>query len=225
MKTILLLEDDENLNKGIALRLQREGYEVFQAFTVTQARELFREKEISLIISDISLPDGDGISFCREIRNTSNFYLIFLTALNQEVDIVNGYDYGADDYITKPFSLMILLSKVNALMRRVEKKDSYRLRSGGICLDYHEMKAYKNSEPIVLTKKEWLLLAFFLENPRQILTKEQLLEAVWGQDGQFVDDNTVPVNISRLRNKIAAEEIQTVRGMGYIWTKEAVKEA
>ena len=110
-------------------------------------------------------------------------------------------------------------------MRRVEKKDSYRLRSGGICLDYHEMKAYKNSEPIVLTKKEWLLLAFFLENPRQILTKEQLLEAVWGQDGQFVDDNTVPVNISRLRNKIAAEEIQTVRGMGYIWTKEAVKEA
>lgn len=140
MKTILLLEDDENLNKGIALRLQREGYEVFQAFTVTQARELFREKEISLIISDISLPDGDGISFCREIRKTSNVYLIFLTALNQEVDIVNGYDYGADDYITKPFSLMILLSKVNALMRRVEKKDSYRLRSGGICLDYHEMK-------------------------------------------------------------------------------------
>lgn len=98
MKTILLLEDDENLNKGIALRLQREGYEVFQAFTVTQARELFREKEISLIISDISLPDGDGISFCREIRKTSNVYLIFLTALNQEVDIVNGYDYGADDY-------------------------------------------------------------------------------------------------------------------------------
>ena len=185
MKTILLLEDDENLNKGIALRLQREGYEVFQAFTVTQARELFREKEISLIISDISLPDGDGISFCREIRKTSNVYLIFLTALNQEVDIVNGYDYGADDYITKPFSLMILLSKVNALMRRVEKKASYRLRSGGICLDYYEMKAYKDSEPIVLTKKEWLLLAFFLENPRQILTKEQLLEAVWGQDGQF----------------------------------------
>ena len=88
-----------------------------------------------MIISDISLPDGDGISFCREIRKTSNVYLIFLTALNQEVDIVNGYDYGADDYITKPFSLMILLSKVNALMRRVEKKDSYRLRSGGICLD------------------------------------------------------------------------------------------
>ena len=87
------------------------------------------------------------------------------------------------------------------------------------------MKAYKDSQPIVLTKKEWLLLAFFLENPRQILTKEQLLETVWGQDGQFVDDNTVPVNISRLRNKIAAKEIQTVRGMGYIWTTEAVKEA
>ena len=219
MKTILLLEDDENLNKGIALRLQREGYEVFQAFTVTQARELFREKEISLIISDISLPDGDGISFCREIRKTSNVYLIFLTALNQEVDIVNGYDYGADDYITKPFSLMILLSKVNALMRRVEKKASYRLRSGGICLDYYEMKAYKDSEPIVLTKKEWLLLAFFLENPRQILTKEQLLEAVWGQDGQFVDDNTVPVNISRLRTKLAElglpDAIETRKKQGY----------
>ena len=225
MKTILLVEDDENLNRGITLRLQREGYDVLQAFTIRQAGERFREKEVSLIISDITLPDGDGIAFCREIRKTSSVYFIFLTALNQEIDIVNGYDYGADDYITKPFSLMILLSKVNALMRRVETADIRRLRSGNICLDYHEMKASRDNIPVVLSKKEWLLLAFFLENPRRILTREQLLEAVWGQDGQFVDDNTVPVNISRLRNKIASEEIQTVRGMGYIWTKEAVKEA
>ena len=225
MKTILLVEDDENLNRGISLRLQREGYDVLQAFTILQAGELFREKEVSLIISDITLPDGDGTAFCREIRKTSSVYFIFLTALNQEIDIVNGYDYGADDYIIKPFSLMILLSKVNALMRRVETADVCRLRSGNISLDYHEMKAFRDSIPVVLSKKEWLLLAFFLENPRRILTREQLLEAVWGQDGQFVDDNTVPVNISRLRNKIAAEEIQTVRGMGYIWTKAVTKEA
>ena len=224
MKTILLLEDDENLNKGIALRLQREGYEVFQAFTVTQARELFREKEISLIISDISLPDGDGISFCREIRKTSNVYLIFLTALNQEVDIVNGYDYGADDYITKPFSLMILLSKVNALMKRVETPAGCRLCSGDICLDYREMKVWQGDVPVDLSKKEWLLLAYFMENPRQILTKEQLLDAVWGQDGQFVDDNTVPVNISRLRGKLGGDFIQNVRGMGYLWTNSVTKE-
>ena len=219
------MEDDENLNRGITLRLQREGYDVLQAFTIRQAGERFREKEVSLIISDITLPDGDGIAFCREIRKTSSVYFIFLTALNQEIDIVNGYDYGADDYITKPFSLMILLSKVNALMRRVETADIRRLRSGNICLDYHEMKASRDNIPVVLSKKEWLLLAFFLENPRRILTREQLLEAVWGQDGQFVDDNTVPVNISRLRNKIASEEIQTVRCLGYIWTKAVTKEA
>ena len=110
MKTILLLEDDENLNRGISLRLEKEGYRVLPAFHISQARRLFHENEVSLIISDITLPDGSGLDFGREVRKSSSVYLIFLTALNQEIDIVNGYDIGADDYITKPFSLIILLS-------------------------------------------------------------------------------------------------------------------
>ena len=223
---ILLCEDDENLGMLLREYLQAKGYNADLFPDGEVGFKAFLKSKYDLVVTDVMMPRKDGFTLAQEIRQANaEVPIIFLTAKTLKEDILEGFKIGADDYITKPFSLMILLSKVNALMRRVEKKDSYRLRSGGICLDYHEMKAYKNSEPIVLTKKEWLLLAFFLENPRQILTKEQLLEAVWGQDGQFVDDNTVPVNISRLRNKIAAEEIQTVRGMGYIWTKEAVKEA
>ena len=224
MKTILLLEDDENLNRGISLRLEKEGYRVLPAFHISQARRLFHENEVSLIISDITLPDGSGLDFGREVRKSSSVYLIFLTALNQEIDIVSGYDIGADDYITKPFSLIILLSKVNALMKRVETPAGCRLCSGDICLDYREMKVWQGDVPVDLSKKEWLLLAYFMENPRQILTKEQRLDAVWGQDGQFVDDNTVPVNISRLRGKLGGDFIQNVRGMGYLWTNSVTKE-
>ena len=119
MAKILLLEDDESLNRGVSLKLQREGYEVLSALGVTQAVKMFRENEVSLIISDITMEDGNGLEFCRGIRRVSDVHIIFLTALDQEVDIVNGYDVGGDDYITKPFSLMVLISKVNALMRRI----------------------------------------------------------------------------------------------------------
>ena len=119
MAKILLLEDDTSLNRGISLKLEKEGYKMLSAFRVSQAEEMFREHEVSLIISDITMEDGDGLEFCRSIRRVSDVHLIFLTALDQEVDIVNGYDAGADDYITKPFSLMVLISKVNALMRRI----------------------------------------------------------------------------------------------------------
>ena len=114
MAKILLLEDDASLNRGISLKLEKEGYEVLSAVCVTQAEEMFRKNEVSLIISDITMEDGDGLEFCRGIRRVSDVHLIFLTALDQEVDIVNGYDAGADDYITKPFSLMVLISRVNA---------------------------------------------------------------------------------------------------------------
>ena len=227
MKTILLLEDDENLNKGIALRLQREGYEVFQAFTVTQARELFREKEISLIISDISLPDGDGISFCREIRKTSNVYLIFLTALNQEVDIVNGYDYGADDYITKPFKLNELLSRIKAILRRSLKfsKADTTLEANGIRINTAERLVWKNGEPVDLPLVEYKLLCLFMQNPNHLMPREMILDRMWDGNGNFVDDNTLSVYIRRLRNKIedtpnAPKYLLTERGIGYKWVVE-----
>lgn len=223
-KTILLLEDDENLNRGITMRLEKEGYHVLSAFGMHQAELLMEQNKVHLIISDITLKDGNGIAFCHRIRQKSNVYLIFLTALDQEIDIVNGYDVGADDYITKPFSLMVLVSKVHALMRRVETVQITYLTCQDIRISLQEMRAWQGQEPILLSKKELQLLVFFLEHPKQILSREQIAEAVWDIDGQFVDDNTVPVNISRLKRKLKNDAIENVRGMGYIWTKEVRKE-
>lgn len=123
MKNILLLEDDENLNRGISLKLFKEGYHVFSAYTILEAKSIFDKEDIDLVISDISLPDGSGLDFGKAIREKSNAVLIYLTAMEQEIDIVNGYDTGADDYITKPFSVNILTSKVNAFMRRLGNQE------------------------------------------------------------------------------------------------------
>ena len=228
MAKILLLEDDESLNRGISLKLEKEGYEVLSGVGVKQAERVLSDHEVAVVISDITVEDGDGLSFCKNVRKKSQVHFIFLTALDQEVDIVNGYDAGADDYITKPFSLMVLMSKVNALMRRIGEKDGdvagQFLRSGDLEVNCREMKAYKGGEEIFLSKRELQLLLYFMENPRQIISKEQILSGVWDVDGQFVDDNTVPVTISRLKKKAAgsgrAEYIKNVRGMGYIWTED-----
>ena len=229
MGKILLLEDDESLNRGISLKLKKEGYEVLSATGVPEAKEMFRENEVDLIISDISMEDGNGLEFGQSVRKVSDVYLIFLTALDQEVDIVNGYDAGADDYITKPFSLMVLISKVNALMRRIESthEEGNVLTSGNIQVWCKEMKVFQEEQEVSLSKKEIQLLLYFLEHPKQIISKEQILESVWDMDGQFVDDNTVPVTISRLKKKLATEEdyeyIKNIRGIGYLWTTEVLK--
>lgn len=228
MKTILLLEDDESLNRGITLKLKKEGYQVYSAYGVTEAKTLFATHQVDLIISDITMDDGNGMEFCREIRRGSNVFIILLTALDQELDIVNGYDAGADDYVTKPFSLMVLISKVNAYMRRVDTVNVERICSGEVTVYLKEMKAYRKAEELQLSKKELQILVYLMENARQIVSKEQLLEAVWDVDGQFVGENTVAVNISRLRNKLGEEAgteeyIKNVRGIGYIWTAEVSK--
>lgn len=224
MNTILLLEDDANLNRGISLKLRKEGYDVYSAFTIKEAEDLFSACSPDLIISDITLPDGSGLDFCAGIRKKSSVFILFLTAMDSEIDMVNGYDIGADDYITKPFSLIVLVSKVHAFMRRANSLPQASIRSGDITVSYTEMKAYKMQEPLPLSKKELQLLVFFMENARHVLTKDQILEHVWDMDGQFVDDNTVPVNISRLKGKLGGPYIQNVRGIGYIWTEESFRE-
>ncbi len=229
MKNILLLEDEESLNSGISFMLKREGYNVFSAFNVKQARDYFYNEDISLIISDINLPDGDGLSFCEEVRKTSDVFIIFLTALDEEVNIVNGYNVGADDYITKPFSLIVLISKVNALMKRIDKEDlnvKY-IVSKEITFYLQDLKLVKGNREITLTKNEYKLLKYMMENSKQILTKEQLLECIWECDGQFVYDNAVAVNIKRLREKVEDDiknptYIKNVRGVGYIWAEGCV---
>lgn len=228
MKTILLLEDDESLKRGITFKLKKEGYNVLSTATIKEGRELFTNNKIDLIISDVGLEDGSGFEFCEDIRSRSNVFIIFLTALDQEIDIVTGYDLGADDYITKPFTLMILISKVNALMRRVkERKIESVITSGEITFTLDEMKVTKSNTEIILSKNELKLLKYLMSNPRQIISKEQFLQAIWDVDSQFVDENTIAVNIRRLREKIEddpsnPEYIKNVRGIGYIWSVECI---
>lgn len=227
---ILLLEDDTSLNRGITLKLQKEGYEVFSAAGVTEAELLFSREDPALVISDITMDDGNGLEFCRKLRERKpEIFIIFLTALDNEVDIVNGYDAGADDYITKPFSLMVLIAKVNSCMRRIGEGSFGEevLVSGDIRVRCREMKVYQGTQEIPLSKMELRLLLFFLEHPKQILSREQILDGVWDIDGQFVDDNTVPVTISRLKRRLSEEGqqeyIKNVRGIGYLWMTEVLR--
>lgn len=225
---ILLVEDDASLNRGISLKLQKEGYMVHSADCIQTARRLFQENSIALIICDIGLPDGSGLDFCMEIRQKSNVLFLFLTAMDTEIDMVNGYEAGADDYITKPFSLMVLISKVNAIMKRRPAEQNHILISGDITFYLKENRACKKGEYLTLTSNEQKLLSYFMQNPLHILSKEQLLNALWDVDGNFVDENTIAVNIRRLREKIEDDPsspsyIKNVRGLGYIWERNCEK--
>ena len=225
---ILLLEDDESLNRGISLTLRKAGYEVVSAFTLAKAQEYLEKGRYSLIICDITLPDGSGLELGQKVRAASEIsdtYIIYLTALDSEIDIVNGYESGADDYMTKPFSLMVLVSKVNALMRRIDNAKEYEsvMTCGEIEVNCREMKVYKGGEEIALSKKELQLLVYLWENAGRIVSKENILEHIWDVDGQFVDDNTVTVNISRLKAKLGTDEISNVRGLGYIWSGKVIR--
>lgn len=220
MKQILLLEDEENLNRGIRFKLCKEGYHVLQAYTIAEAKSIFDKEMIDLVICDITLPDGNGLEFGEYVRAKSNAVLIYLTAMDQEIDIVNGYDTGADDYITKPFSVNILTSKVNAFMRRLGDANEDIYISGDIEMSVKDMQVKKSGKLISLSKTELQLFAYLLKNAGHILSKESILESIWGNDGQFVDDNTVTVNISRLKSKLHTENIENVRGLGYIWTEK-----
>lgn len=223
MKAILLLEDDEGLNRGITITLQKEGYKVYSAYSIEEAESIFRAETLDMIISDITLPDGSGLEFGRRVRAQSDICFLYLTAMDSETDIINGYNSGADDYVTKPFSLMVLTSKVNALMRRMGENNSLLLIADDLKVNVKEARVFKGGQEIMLSKTELQLLIYFLENAGQILSKEMILEKVWGNDGRFVDDNTVAVNISRLKNKLETDSVSNVRGLGYLWTGQVRK--
>ena len=184
---------------------------------------MWESENADLVILDVNLPDGSGYDFLAFVKESSKVPVILLTANDLEIDQVTGLSLGADDYITKPFSLMALVSKVNALMRRLSKVQAQIMSSGEITVHMKTMQVYKGDEPVTLSKKEFSLLLYLWENAGQIVSKESILEHVWDIDGQFVDDNTVTVNISRLKNKLGTEEIANVRGLGYIWTGKVNK--
>lgn len=223
MKSILLIEDDESLNRGITVVLQKEGYKVHSVFSIEEGERVFHTQTLDMIISDIMLPDGSGLKFGKKVREQSDVCFIYLTAMDSEIDIINGYNSGADDYVTKPFSLMVLTSKVNALMRRMSDDNRNILITDDIEVNVKETKVLKAGKEVVLSKKELQLLIYFLENAGQVLSKEMILDRVWGNDGQFVNDNTVAVNVSRLKNKLEAEQLSNIRGLGYLWTAQVIR--
>lgn len=236
MGKILLLEDDKSLNRGISFKLKKEGFEVETAFCIEEAKNIFDNNKIDLIITDIGLPDGSGFDFCEEIRKTSNIYIIMLTALDEEFNAVMGYEIGADDYVTKPFSLAILVSKVKAFMKRAgnnekEKTSENILISEDIEFDYGDYTLILNredTEKVQLTKTEGKLLKLLMENAMNIIQKEQILDILWDMDGNFVDDNTVAVYMRRLRKKVEKDPsepifIKNIRGIGYKWNAGCVR--
>ena len=222
MAEILLVEDEESVNRGIEFTLTKEGYQVETAGTIRQAEEILKRISPKMVICDINLPDGSALDLSREIRKSSMAHIICLTAMDTEMDQVIGYEAGADDYVTKPFSLSVLVLKVNAFFRRREKDTPLLIESGGMIVNLAEMTARKDGREISFTKNEWKMLKLFLEHPRQILSKNQILEWLFDSEGDFVDENTVAVNIRRLREKIETdsshpEYIRNVRGLGYLW--------
>ena len=224
MKRLFLLEDDLSLINGLSFALKKQGYEVTVARTTLEADVLWERGEYDLAVLDVSLPDGSGFDFCKKIRQTSKVPIMFLTAADEETDIIMGLDIGGDDYITKPFKLAVFLSRINALLRRSENFGTAvtELISGGICIQLLKGEVYNRGELVELTASEYKLLCLFMENPDQILSQEQILGRLWDVDGSYIDNNSLTVYIRRLRTKIEDDpgepkRIVTVRGMGYKW--------
>ena len=211
---ILLVEDDAALRGALEELLCREGYDVVKASNVRSAREGL-ESAIDLVILDVGLPDGDGVELCRSWRSEGvQTPILFLTAKDEEMDVVRGLDSGGNDYVTKPFRMQELLSRIRALLRR-NRRDTTITRSG-ITLDTAKLQATRDGEVLLLTVTEYKILAKLISS-RSIITRAVLLEALWDLDSRFVDDNTLSVHVSRLREKIGSSHIKTIRGVGYQW--------
>ncbi len=222
LKTILLVEDDKTIVMGLEYSLAQEGYRVLSFFDVASAESAIQKEPFDLVILDVSLPDGNGFDLCKAIRRRGNVPIVFLTARDEEVNIVMGLDIGADDYITKPFRVRELLSRLRTVLRRAGSPDENRdeLHLGPIVINTKQAKVAKSGEDIQLTALEYRLLLTLATNAGQVLSRPQLLEGIWDIAGDFVNDNTLTVYIKRLREKIEDDPqnpklIQTIRGLGY----------
>ncbi|HIR13143.1 MAG TPA: response regulator transcription factor [Candidatus Choladousia intestinavium] len=224
MEKILYVEDDISLIDGLQYTLETSGYAVDNARTVKEALALFGNRHYDLLLLDVTLPDGTGFDVCRQVRSGSTIPIIFLTASDQEISIVKGLDMGGDDYITKPFKLNELLSRIKALLRRSQQfsKAESVLEANGIRVDLQERLVWKKNQKIDLPLAEYKLLCLFMQNPNHLMSRELILDRMWDGNGNYVDDNTLSVYIRRLRNKIedtpnTPRYLLTERGIGYKW--------
>lgn len=217
MKTIFLLEDDQALGRGIAMALTGAELTVIQADSIARARETLAGRQFDLLILDINLPDGSGLELLRTLRQGGDRTpAILLTANDLELDEVAGLEAGADDYITKPFSLAVLRARVNAQLRRSAPARPELLELDGFTFDFARLEFARNGEPIDLSRTEQRLLRLLVENRGRTLPRTLLLERVW-DGGEFVDENALSVAVRRLRTKLGGAPIKTVYGVGYTW--------
>lgn len=224
---ILIIEDDTDLREGLEFSFACDGYEVSGVGTKKGGLREVKEGIYNMVLLDCNLPDGTGFELCREVRAFSDVPMIMLTARDGELDEIKALELGVDDYLSKPFSLGVLKARMKRLLNEQAhgKRAGERLVSRNIMIDKNTCKAYKNDEEISLSKLEYRLLNYLIENRNHVLSKEQILSHIWDSDGKYVDNNTVSVNISRLRTKVEEDPsrpllIRTVHGIGYIWKEE-----
>lgn len=222
MQSIMILEDDKDLASGIKLALADDSLEFTLFDTIREARDAVETHNFDLLIIDINLPDGSGLDFCKEIRKSSKVAILMLTAKDTEMDIVTGLESGADDYITKPFNLIILRARIRALLRRMADDTSRTYEKAPFVFKFETMEFYKRKKSIELSRTEQKILYLLVFNGGQIITRERLLEWVWPDGTQYVEDNALSVGIRRLRDKLEDNPsepvfIKTVYGKGYVW--------
>lgn len=219
---IFVLEDDEAIGIGLSYTLESEKYEVTLVKTVAEAKKTVENEEFDLYILDLTLPDGNGYEVCSLIKSKGDLPVIFLTAYDDEINVVTGFELGADDYILKPFRVRELLARVKSVLRRYSKDNADGIvKIGDLSVNTAEARVLLRGEEVILTAMEYRLLLSFVNNRGMVLTRRKLLEEIWDVDGDFVNDNTLTVYIKRLRDKIENDPndpqyIKTVRGMGYL---------
>lgn len=223
MQKILIIEDDLDLQEGLSFSLETDGYKVTVAGSKKGGLGELEKLTYDLILLDCNLPDGNGFDICTHIRKNSDVPILMLTARDSEIDEVKALELGVDDYMSKPFSIAVLKARIKKLLQR--RQGSQRLESNGILLDKSSCRVYKREREIPVSKVEYKLLFYLMENKNQVLSKEQLLEYIWDCEGKFVDENTLSVNVRRLRTKIEDNPsepvwIKTVHGLGYVWKAE-----
>ena len=228
---VLVVEDDAVIAAGIEYTLVQEGYTVILAASVAEAVHEMKRNAFDLYLLDLGLPDGSGYDICRKAKESGDIPVIFLTAVDDEGNVVMGLDMGADDYITKPFRIRELLSRIKSVLRRYRRDEREKnvFTAHGVEVHLDEAKVYRllgdsEKEEVALTAMEYRLLLVFIQNAGNVLSRNQLLEGIWDVNGEFVNDNTLTVYIKRLREKLeespqSPKIIKTVRGLGYVLEK------
>lgn len=224
-QTIMILEDDADLAEGIRLSLSSDELEFLCCTSIAEAEEMLEKRRFDLLIFDINLPDGSGLELCREVRKSRKTPIVLLTAKDMELDIVSGLESGADDYITKPFSLMVLRARIRALLRRNAQESESEYRDSVFQFQFDKMAFYRNGETVELSRTEQRILFLLVFNEGQVITRERLMEWVWPEGTEYVEDNALSVGIRRLRDKLEEipskpGRIRTVYGKGYVWEKK-----